>query len=199
MRTQGFTLIELAVVLAIISVLAAVLTPVVIGYVDQARVVRATADVKTLADAVRLFQRDTGRWPIYTSLSSANSDTAAADMLIGTGSSATLGSTWSSLTTTADLFTHLNTNTLGISTGAQVGNAIGRVAYRGPYLGTLETDPWGNRYIVTAKNLKTSGATSSYWAFVISAGQNGTMDTSPTQANTTAFAVSGDDVVALIK
>ncbi len=37
MKSKGFTLIELAVVLAIIAVLAAVLTPMVTGYLDQAR------------------------------------------------------------------------------------------------------------------------------------------------------------------
>ena len=41
MKSKGFTLIELAVVLAIIAVLAAVLTPMVTGYLDQARVARA--------------------------------------------------------------------------------------------------------------------------------------------------------------
>ena len=67
MRTKGFTLIELAVVLAIIAVLAAVLTPMVTGYLDQARVARAQADVRTIADALKLHQRDTGRFPIYNS------------------------------------------------------------------------------------------------------------------------------------
>src|SRR5690242_15861806 len=69
MKSKGFTLIELAVVLAIIAVLAAVLTPMVAGYVDQARIARAQADVRTIADAVKLYQRDTGRWPVYNSSS----------------------------------------------------------------------------------------------------------------------------------
>ena len=43
---KGFTLIELAVVLAIIAILAAVLTPMVTGYIDQARETRAQADVR---------------------------------------------------------------------------------------------------------------------------------------------------------
>ena len=43
MKSNGFTLIELAVVLAIIAVLAAVLTPMVTGYIDQARIERLIA------------------------------------------------------------------------------------------------------------------------------------------------------------
>src|SRR5882762_2025498 len=52
MKSKGFTLIELAVVLAIIAVLAAILTPIVTGYLDQARVARAQADTRTVADAI---------------------------------------------------------------------------------------------------------------------------------------------------
>ena len=37
MKAKGFTLIELAVVLAVIAVLAAILTPLVTAYIDQAR------------------------------------------------------------------------------------------------------------------------------------------------------------------
>src|SRR2546428_14094274 len=72
MRMKGFTLIELAVVLAIIAVLAAVLTPMVTGYLDQARVTRAQADVRTIADAVKLYRRDTGQWPIFTASGQTN-------------------------------------------------------------------------------------------------------------------------------
>ena len=48
---KGFTLIELAVVLAIIAVLAAILTPLVTSYIDQARTTRAAADVRATAQA----------------------------------------------------------------------------------------------------------------------------------------------------
>jgi prepilin-type N-terminal cleavage/methylation domain-containing protein len=192
MKARGFTLMEMAIVLAIISVLAAVLTPVVMNYVDQARVSRAEADVKTIADAIRLYQRDIARYPIYANMTQAATDTPSATELVGPGNAPTPNASWSSFTTTTDLTLSLNANLLGLPTSAQVG----KVAYRGPYIGSLDSDPWGNRYVVTATNLKVSGTN---WAFVISAGSDGVLATNPSQPNTIAFMVSGDDLVAIIK
>ena len=197
MKSKGFTLIELAVVLAIIAVLAAVLTPVVTNYVDQARVTRAQADTRTIADAIRLYQRDTGFYPIYSNRTGAGSDTTATHLLIGPGQAhnGTNHADWTGFTAASDLTTIVNSNVLGLSTGSQV-TAVGRAAYRGPYLGAVDTDPWGNRYTVTATNLKRS---STDWAFVISSGADGELDTDALQGNSTTFAVLGDDVVAIIK
>src|SRR5213082_3597639 len=99
MRSKGFTLIELAVVIAIIAVLAAVLTPMVSGYLEQARVARAQADVRTIADAVKLYNRDTGRWPIYDSSTDYSSDStpgsnAKLEFGTSTGNSPTAGASW---------------------------------------------------------------------------------------------------------
>src|SRR5438552_6617593 len=137
MKGRGFTLMEMAIVLAIISTLAAVLTPVVLNYVDQARVVRATADVKTVADAIRLYQRDTARYPIYADATHSVTDMPAATELIGPGSAPAIpnNGSWSSFNTTTDLTLQLNQNLLGLPTSVQVG----KVAYRGPYLGSLDS------------------------------------------------------------
>jgi hypothetical protein len=50
--------------------------------------------------------------------------------------------------------------------------------------------------VVTATNLMRSSAN---WAFVISAGPNGTLDTDPNQVSTATFSVSGDDLVSIIE
>ena len=192
MKFRGFTLIEMAIVLAAISILAAILTPVVLNYVDQARIARATADVKTIGDAIRLYQRDTARFPIYSNSTQATTDTPAATELVGPGVAPTATGNWlTTFTSNTDLVLSLNQNLLGLSTSAQVG----RVGYRGPYIGLLDSDPWGNRYVVTALNLKVA---STSWAFVISAGPNGVLDTNPLQSNTSTFVVGGDDLVAIM-
>jgi prepilin-type N-terminal cleavage/methylation domain-containing protein len=192
MDARGFTLMEMAIVLAIISILAAVLTPVVLNYVDQARIAQAGAGVKTVADAIRLYQRDTARYPIYANMTDATADSPAASELVGPGNVPASSGSWATFTTTTDLTLSLNENLLGLATSAQVG----KVAYQGPYIGSLGSDPWGYRYVVTATNLKVS---SKNWAFVISAGPNGMLDTDPSQPNTGPFMVAGDDLVAIIK
>ncbi|HLH31846.1 MAG TPA: type II secretion system protein GspG, partial [Terriglobia bacterium] len=171
---KGFTLIELAVVLAIIAVLAAILTPMALNYIDQARVSRAMADAKTIAQAVQLYRKDTGYYPIYASLTAAKAGTTNASVLIsaGTGltSTGSYTSGWATLLagSNIDLVTQLNTPLSGMNANVQ---NPGKTSYRGPYIGALDADPWGNTYVVTANNLNSS----TNRAFVVSAGPNGTL------------------------
>ena len=193
MKSNGFTLIELAVVLAVIAILAAVLTPLVTGYIDQARETRAQADVRAIGTAILAYQRDTSRFPIYTNIANANSDTAAGNTLIGTGNDPSDGAGWTLASlTTLGLDDYLNTNKLSLPTTARGG----RVAYRGPYL-NIASDPWGTSYLITAQALTRTGATDH--GYVISAGPNATMETTREQVKTGAFTVGGDDIVQRIR
>lgn len=197
---RGFTLIEMAVVLAIIAILASILTPIVTSYIDQARDVRARGDVRQIMQAVLLHQRDTGRFPIYDTTALAVADTAARQILV-TGSAATLPALdtvappagWSG-STVGLLTSYLNVNTLGVSSS---GGAGGTVNYRGPYLDGLSgTDPWGQPYAVTSTNLRRSSAN---YGYVISGGSDGDIDTPRDIARTGNFAGTGNDIVSLIK
>jgi type II secretory pathway pseudopilin PulG len=60
LSARGVTLIEASIVLATISVLAAVMAPSVNIYVDQARQARVREDVKTIADGINQFITDNG-------------------------------------------------------------------------------------------------------------------------------------------
>lgn len=62
-RRRGFTLVELMVVIAIIGLLATVVTVSVIGKMEEANVGKVRADMKAIKDGMKLFKINMGYWP----------------------------------------------------------------------------------------------------------------------------------------
>lgn len=66
MRCQyrnGFTLIEIMVVVVILAILAALIVPKVMSRPDEARVVAAQQDVAAIMQALKLYRLDNLRYP----------------------------------------------------------------------------------------------------------------------------------------
>lgn len=60
---QGFTLIEIMVVVVILSILAAIVVPRIMDRPDQARIVKARSDIRVIESAMKLYRLDNHFYP----------------------------------------------------------------------------------------------------------------------------------------
>lgn len=60
---QGFTLIEILIVVVILSILATFIVPNIMGKPAEARVAKANNDIKALATALDMYKLDNYRYP----------------------------------------------------------------------------------------------------------------------------------------
>ncbi len=179
-KNHGFTLIEVIVILAVISILVAILTPTVLKYIAEAQDNRAREDVKIINAMLNDLIKDTGKFP-GSKLGSGKL------FLVSPGTLVTSGTTWATSANDELLSNHLIVN----SPGGTAYPTSGKRRYKGPYLQGLDEDPWGNAYEINAEFL-VGGNTSVTW--VISAGPDGIFQTA-----TTDTVLSGDDVGIRIK
>ena len=164
---KGFTLIEVVVVVAVIAILAAVLTPYIIKYIDDSKIAKARNEAQVIGGAMTVFLKDTGQWP-----SRSATGTAVAVLYTGTRTPAIaaifaaavppvvppVALTWGTPVATLD-------NSLLVNGTGNAYPAIGDLRWAGPYVGSaLPTDPWGNPYVV---NVAVAGP-----IWVLSAGPN---------------------------
>jgi len=67
-NNKGFSLIEIVVVLAIMGVIAAFLTPMLFNYMSDSKLRRAQNDVSQIAGVIGSFNTDAGVYPVYSAL-----------------------------------------------------------------------------------------------------------------------------------
>lgn len=60
---QGFTLVELLIVMAILVLLAGIVAPRVMGYLGSSRIKAAKVQIQSLSTSLELYRLDTGRYP----------------------------------------------------------------------------------------------------------------------------------------
>ena len=188
---RGLSLTEVTIMLSVLSVLTAVLSPTVGDYVEDARRVKASEDVQVLAS---VFARFTFDVPIDRNLEGG---WAKADLLVGPGDAPTAGEdgdeAWAAEVDgqrVGRLEDHLMVNTPGYPT-RRPGPRFVAAGWRGAYLSALTPDPWGRRYAINVQSYNSSTADT----IVLSPGPNGVVETG---FSADGVAPGGDDIVAVI-
>lgn len=170
-RDEGFTLIEMVVVVAIIIALAGILVPVVSNELDETKKATAQAAVNRIATAVTQYLKDTSFPPsgqngalTYHYLYN-NAGTTPANNPFASGSAARL----------EDFLSR---------------NRYGTTNWKGPYLQESAADPWNCRYLVNTHGFFVNNER----AWVLSAGPNRTVDTLPNDMKP-----RGDDIAVFLE
>jgi prepilin-type N-terminal cleavage/methylation domain-containing protein len=200
---KGFTLIEVIVAIAVVAILAGIITPSVIKHLDDSKRARAQNDCLVMGAAIGSFYKDVGRMPDMNA-----SGGATLDLLVSGGTIPTMASgvtTWNSATTAAacDLFSN---HLVGNTPKSQITNVYPTTVtapgsdfvWRGPYQANFPADPWGRRYAVNIGNMRSTSTTLSNVVWVLSAGPDGIIQTpfNPVlPAVGTTLSASGDDIV----
>lgn len=178
---NGFTLIEVIVVAAIIAILAGILVPMIFNQIDESKITKAKGDIKSLENTLIAFRGDTKVWPTRSADSGACLEDV--DMLRGPGTAPGYLAAAGALPFSGLNFSDLFSKAVGSSTGNCYTN------FKGPYTLDVSMDPWEQSYILFTNGFKESVKGP---AWVISAGPNKIIDTNVTGATVTA--VAGDDI-----
>lgn len=189
-NNAGFTLVEVVVVIAVVALLAAIMTPLIAKNIDDAKIGRAENEAQVIAAAIGNFYKDVGRWPSMNASGAYNRVTTLVSGNSSLAGTAINSNGWVSSTSgaTVDFIENHLLNNTPKGTGAYP--ATGRSSWRGPYLNAAPLDPWGSPYMVNIAATNTSAAPLK--ALVISAGPNGVMDT--VFATTRTTLAGGDDI-----
>ena len=150
---EGITFVEILIVLAVIISLAGILAPFVADELDRATMREATAEVQSIADALKRFVADTGTFPTGE-LGGAVFRWLASDGTIP-GIRGDDGEPCDRL----DLYL------------VKGDRANGK--WKGPYLPAIEADPWGRAYMVYVAAYPRDDE----GVWVISAGEDGLIET----------------------
>ncbi|RLB12084.1 MAG: hypothetical protein DRG39_02825 [Deltaproteobacteria bacterium] len=193
-KKKGFTLIEVVVVLAVIGILIALLTPMITSYVRDARIRRAQSDTKTIAAAVQAFSKDLADWPIWKDGTKRKATDPVFDALYTSSGDTPATGSGVSIPSTSNMDTIENQ----LVDNKPSYPTTGTRKWMGPYLEKVSADPWGNKYYVDVKGLQPANINSMMPAFVVSAGPNKKLETKFAQTGP-SITIGGDDIVFRIK
>lgn len=199
-KQKGFTLIEVIVILAVIAVLAALLTPMITSYIRDAKLRRAESDTKMIAAAVQACVKDLGDWPIWKDGRNRKATDAVFDALYTSDGDTPATGSGVSIPSTSRMDTIKNqlVDNKPSGSSSKAYPTTGTRKWMGPYLEKVSADPWGNKYYVDVKGLQPANVSGMMPSFVVSAGPNKKLETKFAQ-NGPSITIGGDDIVHRIK
>jgi prepilin-type N-terminal cleavage/methylation domain-containing protein len=174
MNKRGFTLIEMVIVLAVVAILAAILTPTIAKNIEDSKKTKASADVKVIGAAVASFYKDVGVWPGDADGDLDGNDLYALSSSNGQGATGTIWETWASGSHGDSFKNQLISNTIKSNAGWY----YSRSKWKGPYFSEDKEDPWGRKYYCNVLVGYYGTGTYDYTTMmVLSAGSDGTIQT----------------------
>ncbi len=206
MNKRGFTLIEMVVVLAVVAILAAILTPEIAKHIKDSKITRAVNEEQVITAAIMMLNKDTGKWPRTNAngpagsfnrlLSGMPGNPVPTGVQAGARSGASNWGTGSSKYLRDFLFYNNPDDEQGPVGQNQSGQDYpisGQFAWRGPYLDKEGfVDPWGNQYVISARYFPGSPSANHHRAIILSAGSDGLWSTAYSDT-TTRLTTPSDD------
>jgi len=198
LKNKGYTLVEVAAVVAVTAGLTAVVVPVAVEKAKDSKLAGAKLDCIKIAEAITGFYKDTGEWPAYDT-----KGPKAYSILISGNDTAhnpdKISDKWG-----AGRVDFLENHLVVDNPGGILGQknnyylTIHKLQWKGPYAETLtKRDPWGNNYLVYVMAMwnPTTGSETGgkEYGWIISAGPNGVLDTVKTDS-----ALQGDDIGVML-
>ena len=190
----GFTLVEAAVALAVVAILAGLITPVVQGVLERARVARARNDLQIIAGAIAAQLKDTGTRPRWAN-GPGGADAIMQEVWYSAGMAPAVGAmppndaripsplgvggpnTFTNLLTAPNPARGISQADADHLFRSPLDPPGTPARYSGPYLSpgfAEQSDPWGRAYLILGYN--NYGAASQGPIWVVSAGPLGTIN-----------------------
>ncbi|NIO11968.1 MAG: prepilin-type N-terminal cleavage/methylation domain-containing protein [Deltaproteobacteria bacterium] len=211
---EGFTLVELVFVIAIIVVLAGILIPLALNKLGEADQARADADLQGMASALTTFYTDNRHFPAChaTDCDPLNGTTNGLKILVfksdgtdvtttdipPTDTASACSVAWNAATNLVsanadqnNAFNHLIINN---PNGDSItgGSGVDYRKWKGPYVGKMGKDPYGNYYVAHIGAIEKGGSkinsAGTGYGWVLSAGIDGVFQTCPESTS-----LAGDD------